>query len=139
MLALLAAFIVVPIVEIYVAIQVGHAIGALNTIALLIVMSLVGAWLTKREGFAVLRRIRGQVDAGKVPTNELIDGGLILGGGLLMLVPGFVTDAFGLLLLLPPTRIAARAFLKRRFSLQVLDALPPTRREGPPDDNIIDV
>jgi UPF0716 protein FxsA len=108
-------FIVIPIVEIYVAVLVGHAIGVLNTIGLLVLLSMLGVWLTKHEGLSVIARIRQQLDAGRMPTNELIDGGLVLAGGVLLIAPGFVTAAVGLLLLFPPTRVMARGILKRRF------------------------
>jgi UPF0716 protein FxsA len=130
---ILALFIVVPLVEIYVIVQVGHAIGVLDTLGLLILVSFVGAWLTRHEGFVVLRRLRAQLEAGRTPTAELIDGVLVLVAGVLMLVPGFVTDAIGLLVLFPPTRALLRAYLRRRFALQVFGG--PDR----PDDGIIDV
>ena len=136
----LALILVVPIVEIYVAVLVGQAIGALNTIGLLVLLSLVGVWLTKHEGLSVISRIRRQVDAGRTPTNELIDGGLVLAGGVLLIVPGFVTDGLGLLLLFPPTRVIARRFAKRRFRNRVayLGGLQGDGRlEGP--DDVIDV
>jgi UPF0716 protein FxsA len=132
----LALLIVIPLVEIYTAIQVGHAIGALNTIGLLLLLSFVGAWLTKHEGFVVLSRLRRQVAAGQTPTNELIDGVLVLSAGVLMLTPGFVTDAFGLLLLFPPTRVPVRVYLRRRFALQAFDGPNDPRGRG---DGIIDV
>jgi UPF0716 protein FxsA len=140
MFALIALlFIVLPLVEIYVIVQVGHAIGALDTIGLLLLLSICGAWLAKHEGFLVLTRLRDQLNAGRMPTNELVDGVLILAGGLLLLTPGFVTDAFGLLFLFPPTRAGARVLLKRRFRFQVY-GLPGGRRPGgPPDDDVIDV
>ena len=127
---ILALFILVPMIEIYVIIQVGHAIGALDTIALLVLVSLVGAWLTRHEGFVVLRRLRAQIDAGRAPTGELIDGALVLGAGVLMLTPGFVTDVVGLLVLFPPTRALLRRYLRRRFEVRTL---------GGPDDGVIDV
>ncbi len=137
MFALIAlAFIVLPLVEIYVLIQVGHVIGALNTIGLVLLVSIVGAWLTKHEGLWVLTRLREQLNAGRMPTNEIVDGALILAGGMLLIVPGFVTDAFGLLLLLPPTRVVARSLVKRRFQVRVY-GLPGGRR--PPPDDVIDV
>jgi UPF0716 protein FxsA len=129
---ILALFIVVPLVEIYVIIQVGHAIGVFETIGLLLLVSFIGAWLTKHEGFIVLQRLRAQLDAGRAPTAELIDGVLVLAAGVLMLTPGFVTDAVGLLVLFPPTRALLRMYLRRRFNVQALG--------GPgPDDGIIDV
>ena len=133
-------FVVIPIVEIYVAVMVGQAIGALNTIGLLLLLSLVGVWLTKQQGLSVISRIRRQLEAGHMPTNELIDGGLVLAGGVLLIAPGFVTDAIGLLLLFPPTRIVARGMLKRRFQGRVTYLGPPmgsNRLDGP--DDVIDV
>lgn len=133
-------FIVVPIVEIYVAVLVGHAIGALNTIGLLALLSILGVWLTKHEGLSVISRIRQQLDAGRMPTNELIDGGLVLAGGVLLIAPGFVTDAVGLLLLFPPTRLVARGILRRRFRGRVTYFGRPTgdgRLDGP--DDVIDL
>ena len=119
--ALLAvAFLVVPLLELFVIIQVGSAIGALNTIGVLITVSLVGGWLVKREGVAVIRRVQGSLDAGIVPTTEVVDGFLILLGGALMLTPGFLTDVVGLGLLLPPVRAVVRRILRRRFTLRVL-------------------
>jgi len=145
---LVLVFVVVPIVEIYVAVTVGHAIGALNTVGLLLLLSIVGMWLTKHQGLSVISRIRQQLEAGRMPTNELIDAGLVLVGGLLLIVPGFVTDALGLLLLLPPTRLLARGGVKRRFRGRVAyfdgsryDGLGGPRRDtridGP--DDVIDL
>src|SRR5882762_6028649 len=112
-------FIVIPLVEIYVAVQVSHVIGAVNTIGLLLLVSIVGVWLTKYAGFGVISRIRQQLEAGRMPTNELVDGGLVLTAGVLLVVPGFVTGVLGLLLLFPPTRMLARGALKRRFQGRV--------------------
>jgi UPF0716 protein FxsA len=126
-------FVVLPIVEIAVAIQVAHSIGGLNTVGLLLLFSLAGAWLARREGFSVLRQIQDQLENRTVPTNQLIEGALVFAGGVLLVVPGFVTDALGLLLLFPLTRHMARRALRRRFGLRV-------RRIGPGDDNgVIDV
>jgi len=138
---LAALFVVVSLVEIYLFVLVGQAIGALNTIGLVIVISLTGAWLTKREGLGVLSRLRAQVDAGRMPTNELIDGVLILAGGIMLVVPGFITDACGLLLLFPPTRAVVRRFVRRRIQVRVLPPMSPyggTRPYDGPDD-VIDV
>src|SRR3954470_3395929 len=135
-------FVVVPLVELYVIVQVGQAIGVLNTIGLLLLVSLVGAWLARHEGFIVIQRVRERMDRGEVPGRELIDGLLVLTGGLLLVAPGFVTDAFGILLLFPPTRAVARAIVQRRFSIQVQAG--PRRRppRGPwsdGGDDVIDI
>ena len=124
MFAVLALlFLVVPFIEIFVLIQVGQAIGAIPTVALLVVVSVVGAWLVKREGLATLRRAQEQVRRGGVPGRELVDGVLILLAGALMLSPGFFTDVFGIALLLPPVRAALRtvasARLARRAALRL--------------------
>ncbi len=105
---LVLLFIGVPFAEIYVLLQVGHAIGILNTLALLILVSVVGAWLAKREGLGVVRRMQAAVNAGRVPGTELIDGFLILLAAALMLTPGFLTDILAILLLLPPVRAVVR-------------------------------
>jgi len=108
--ALLALFfIVLPIIELAVIIQVGQAIGVFNTIAALLVVSIVGAWLVKREGMSVWRRFHQQVQMGVVPTREIGDGVLIMLAGALLISPGFVTDIVGILLLLPPVRAAVRS------------------------------
>ena len=110
---LFLVFLVVPFVELYVILQVGQSIGVLNTIALLIVVSMVGAWLVKREGISVLRRAQERAHMGAVPGRELVDGVLILAAGALLLTPGFVTDVVGILLLLPPVRAGLRASVIR--------------------------
>jgi UPF0716 protein FxsA len=112
-------FVLVPFAEIYVLLQVGHAIGALNTLGLLILISIVGAWLAKREGLGVLRRMQAALNAGRVPGTELIDGFLILLAGALMLTPGFLTDIVAILLLLPPVRAAVRRTLRRIFAHRI--------------------
>ncbi|HVM52433.1 MAG TPA: FxsA family protein [Acidimicrobiales bacterium] len=115
MAVLALLFIVVPLVELYVIIQVGQSIGALNVIGLLIVMSIAGGWLMKQQGLGVLRRVQDQLHDGQVPGREIVDGFLILFGGALMLTPGFLTDVLGIALLLPPFRAIVRAGLARRF------------------------
>lgn len=116
---LVLLFLVLPILELYVIVQVAGGIGTLETIGLLIVISVVGAWLVRREGTSVLRKIQQQLQNQQMPTKQIVDGGLIMFAGALMLTPGFVTDAVGVLLLIPPTRIAVRQVLMRRFSGRV--------------------
>ena len=120
---LVLLLLVVPFAELYVLLQVGHVIGIANTIAVLIVVSVVGAWLVKREGLATWRRAQRAVDEGRVPATELVDGVLILFAGALLLTPGFLTDVVGIFLLLPPVRAALRhtavAWLTRRATGRV--------------------
>jgi UPF0716 protein FxsA len=116
---LFVLFVGVPFAELYVLLQVGHAIGVLNTLALLILVSIVGAWLAKREGIGVLRRMQAALNAGRVPGTELIDGFLILLAAALMLTPGFLTDIVAILLLLPPVRAGVRHQLRRIFARRI--------------------
>jgi UPF0716 protein FxsA len=109
MLALVALFVVLPFAELAVIITVAHNIGVVETIGLLILVSVVGAWLCKREGVGVLRRIRDSLDRGELPHREVVDGALILLAGALLITPGFLSDCVGILLLFPPTRAAVRA------------------------------
>ena len=124
------AFVVVPILEIYVIIQVGQVIGAWWTIVLLIADSIFGAWLIRREGRRSWQSLTGALDSGRMPASELADGGLILVGGTLMLSPGFVTDALGIVLILPFTRPVARRMLTRVVSRRLLGS-DDVRRPGP--------
>lgn len=115
LLPLVVLFLVLPIAELYVLVQVAQEVGVLTSLALLVVVSFVGAWLVKREGLGLLLRIRSELAAGRLPTNQLVDGFLVLFAGALLLTPGFLTDGVGLLLLLPPTRAMVRLALLRRF------------------------
>ena len=107
--------LVVPIAELYVIFQVAGVIGGWNTLALLVLESLIGAWLLKRQGRGALRRVAQALDEGRVPGRELVDGFLLVLAGVLMITPGFLTDIVGFLLLLPPTRSLVRGVLIRRF------------------------
>ncbi|HEX2105534.1 MAG TPA: FxsA family protein [Solirubrobacteraceae bacterium] len=112
---LLVLFIVVPIVELYVILQVGQAIGVVPTIALLIADSILGSVLMRSQGRAAWRRFNAAVAEGRVPHREVLDAVLVIFGGALLLTPGFATDLLGVLLLLPPTRAVIRGVLVRRL------------------------
>ncbi|HEU4974585.1 MAG TPA: FxsA family protein [Baekduia sp.] len=132
-LALLLLFVVLPIVEIYVIIQVGHAIGALWTVALLVADSMAGALLLKAQGRAAWRRFQQALAEGRVPAREVLDGVLVIGGGAFLLAPGFVTDVCGAALLLPPVRALLRRVLARRVTLGLVAEIPSPRfRRGGP-------
>lgn len=115
-LLLVVLFIVVPIAELYVIIQLGSVIGVLPTIALLILDSVIGAALMRSQGRATWRRFNRTLAEGRMPGREVMDGALVIFGGALLLTPGFLTDFLGLVLLLPPTRAFVRALLVRRFA-----------------------
>ncbi|MBE7324472.1 FxsA family protein [Nocardioides sp. Y6] len=108
---LVLLLVVMPLLELYVLVQVGQVIGAWWTILLLVVASVIGGWLIRREGGRAWRALTEAVSAGRVPTRELADGALVVVAGALMLSPGFVTDAFALFLILPLTRPIARRAL----------------------------
>jgi UPF0716 protein FxsA len=122
---LLLAFVLVPLAEIYVIYLVGSVLGLPLTLAVLLLVSMLGAALVKREGLRAWRALRLAMVSGTAPTRELADGGLILLGGGLLLTPGFLTDAVGLLLVLPPTRAVARRMLT---TYPVRQALRRSRR-----------
>jgi UPF0716 protein FxsA len=109
------ALFVLFIAELWVMVQVAVRFGVLDTIALLVLMPILGIWLVKRAGLAVFRRLHTTLEAGGIPHKEVIDGFLLLFAGLLLIVPGFITGAAGLLLLLPPVRIGVRSMLLRSF------------------------
>ena len=110
---LVVLFILLPIAEIYVIVRVGEAIGILPTLALLIVDGFLGAALARSQGRAAWARFNRALGEGRVPAREVFDGAMIIAGGAFLLAPGFITDAIGLLLLLPPTRAAFRGLVAR--------------------------
>jgi UPF0716 protein FxsA len=110
---LIVLFIVVPIAELYVIIQVGELIGVLPTLILLLADALLGSWLLKHQGRGAWRRFNEAIAARRFPGREVVDGVLIVVGGTLLLTPGFISDVVGVFLLLPPTRALARRLLRR--------------------------
>jgi len=110
---LVLLFIVMPIAELYVIIQVGQAIGLIPTVILLLVDGFLGAALARSQGRAAWRRFNEAMAAGRVPAKEVFDGAAIIFGGALLLSPGFITDVLGLALLLPPTRALLQRTLLR--------------------------
>lgn len=116
---LLFLFIVVPLVELYLLIEVGSRIGAATTVALIALTGGVGALLARMQGFRVIVQIRERLAQGQLPADELLSGGLVVAGGLLLVTPGLLTDAVGLVLLIPVVRARVvewvKAFLRRRI------------------------
>jgi UPF0716 protein FxsA len=113
---LVLAFLVVPIVELYLFVAVADSIGFGAALFWIVAVSFTGAWLVRREGLGVIRRANAKVASGGLPTDEIINGILIVIAGAFMLTPGFLTDAVGLVLLLPPTRAVLRRPLRARFA-----------------------
>ena len=109
-------FFTVPLIEIYLLIQVGHVIGALPTILLVIATSILGAYLLKQQGLSTLARFQNNLRQGQLPATEIKEGVFILIGGLLLMTPGFFTDFLGLFFLLPPTRKLLMKLFAKRFT-----------------------
>ena len=109
----------VPVAELWVIVQVSEGIGGIQTLVLLLVVSVAGAWLLKQQGMATWRRARAALERGEMPTTEVTDGALILVGGALLLTPGFLTDAVGLALVFPPTRAAIKAAVRPAMARRV--------------------
>jgi len=128
--ALALVFVVLPIVEIYVLIQIGQVIGAWWTILLLVADGVAGSLLVKHEGRRAWRALRVALDSGRMPAKELLDGALVLVGGTLLIAPGFVTDVFGALFLLPFTRPVVRRVVVAYATRRMLTR----RRPGHPPD-----
>ena len=116
---LLLLFIIVPIVEIYVLLEVGNTIGLGSTILLVFATGIAGAHLAKSQGMALMLKIQQEIAAGRMPGEELIDGAMVLSGGLLLLTPGFCTDLSGFLLLAPFSRIIIKGWLKKMIGSMV--------------------
>jgi UPF0716 protein FxsA len=131
-------FVLVPIAELFVIIQVGQAIGVGPTIGLMVLTAVAGAYLARSQGRQTWTRFNETMRAGKVPGREVTDGAMIIFGGALLLTPGFITDVLGISLLLPPSRAAYRKVLKvaaartptGRPVLFVYDRIPGSRRSG---------
>lgn len=134
-LLLVAVFIVVPIVELYVIIKVGGLIGVLPTLALLLADAVLGSLLLRHQGRGAWQRFNQALAERRFPGREVADGLMIAVGGTLLLTPGFITDIFGLFLLIPPTRAIARRLLRgyaaRRFVVVGMGGARGTSR--PPD------
>ena len=143
-LLLIVLFIIVPIAELALLIQVGQAIGVWWTVLLLIADAMLGSWLLRAQGRAAWRRFNDTLAGGGLPHREVIDGVLIIFGGALLLTPGFISDIVGLLFLLPPTRaVIRRVFLRQTMARIAVSfagpRMPPQRPGGDVDGTAVDV
>lgn len=142
---LLALFILVPLVELYLFLAIGGRIGLASTLGIIIFTGILGASLTKSQGARALARFRLASAEGRLPHKEVLDGLLILIAGAVLLTPGFLTDAVGFLLLVPPVRAVIRAhlgtYLKSKITLVPPVSPPPENSPTPPPGkgDVIDV
>jgi UPF0716 protein FxsA len=135
---LLAFLLVLPFLEIWVAIQVAGVIGAPLTFLAIIGMSVAGVYLLRGEGTSVWRRANDEMAAGRVPTQQLLDGALVLIGGVCLIVPGFITGIFGALLLLPPVRALVRPLLLAWMARRAARLARSGRMSGFMVDTVVD-
>ena len=112
---LFLAFSLIPVIELYLIIKIGTAIGALNTIAVVIITAIAGAHLARMQGMQTMMRVRHRLNAGEMPADEMVDAMIIFMAGVVLLTPGFVTDLFGLLLLFPPSRKIFKDWITAKF------------------------
>lgn len=142
MLKLTLLFVLLPLVELAILVEVGRHIGTLSTVTLVILTGVLGAWLARREGLGVLGQIRSDLEAGRVPGPAIVDGVIILIAGMVLITPGLLTDIVGFLCLIPATRRMIRAQAWRaitraveqgRADVHVTYGPPPSR-----DPDVID-
>lgn len=112
---LFLAFTLIPVAEIYLILKLGGLLGAFNTVAIIILTGVAGAALARAQGVQTMLRVRQSLQQGQVPAEEMLDALLIFVAGIVLLTPGFITDAAGLLLLFPPSRFHIKRFLRRKF------------------------
>jgi len=112
---LLILFTVLPALELAILINIGTRIGAATTIMIIIMTGIWGAYLARLQGFIIMKKIQANLDRGQMPSAELLDGLMVLVGGIVLLTPGFITDVLGLFLLIPLTRSIIKKLLQRKF------------------------
>lgn len=118
-LRLFLLFTLVPAIELYLIIKVGQSIGALNTILIIIITGVLGAYYARQQGFRVVSNIQWKVQQGQVPGDDLVNGAMLLVGGALLITPGFITDFAGFSLIFPPTREAIKVVVKRQIERKI--------------------
>ena len=124
LLKLFLAFTIIPIIEIYLLIEIGSMFGALTAVTLVILTGFLGAFLARMQGLQTLHRIQESLREGRMPSGELLDALLIVIAGLVLLTPGFLTDSAGFLLLIPATRNSIKYWLRRQIELRYMSNHP---------------
>ena len=124
LLKLFLAFTIIPIIEIYLLIEIGSMFGALTAVTLVILTGFLGAFLARMQGLQTLYRIQESLSEGKMPSGDLLDALLIVIAGLVLLTPGFLTDSAGFLLLIPATRNSIKYWLRRQIELRYMSNRP---------------
>ncbi|MCV0424717.1 MAG: FxsA family protein [Roseibium sp.] len=135
-LYIIAAILLLPLIEIAVFIWVGGLIGVIPTILLTVITALAGTIMLRQQGLSLLMRMQKELDAGRAPGNEVMQGAMIVLASIFLLIPGFVTDAIGLLLFIPPVREALAKFIISRSDVVIVQGGPGGRK---PDDHVVDL
>ncbi|MEJ8475009.1 FxsA family protein [Roseibium algae] len=138
-LYILAAIILLPLAEIAVFIQVGSAIGVLPTIVLTILTAVAGTIMLRQQGLSLIMRMQSEMNAGRVPGEDIMHGAMIVLASLLLLIPGFITDALGLLLFIPPIRVAIARFIVARANVTVVQGGTARGNQRRPQDDFVDL
>lgn len=110
---LIMIFVLTPIIELFLLIEIGQRMGTLNVIGLVVITGVIGAYMAKWQGLSVIRKLQNDLREGILPTNQMFDGVLILAGGVMLITPGLLTDSLGFILLIPHTRIWTKEQLKK--------------------------
>ena len=124
LLKLFLAFTIIPIIEIYLLIEIGSMFGALTAVTLVSLTGFLGAFLARMQGLQTLYRIQESLREGRMPSGELLDALLIVIAGLVLLTPGFLTDSAGFMLLIPATRNSIKYWLRRQIELRYMSNRP---------------
>ena len=124
LLKLFVAFTIIPIIEIYLLIEIGSMFGALTAVTLVILTGFLGAFLARMQGLQTLYRIQESLREGRMPSGELLDALLIVIAGLVLITPGFLTDSAGFMLLIPATRNSIKYWLRRQIELRYMSNRP---------------
>ena len=140
---LLFLFITIPVIELYLFLTLGKQIGTVNTLLIIVATAILGAWLTRMQGARAMARFHRATAEGRLPHEEVVDGVMILIAGVVLLTPGFLTDAIGFALLVPPVRALLRKRLGKalRDRVQIITPGNPQNRNRPPadaDDDILE-
>lgn len=134
-LILVALFILLPVLELKILWSVGNSIGIAPTLGLVVVTGIAGSWLARRQGIKVISDINADLQAGRLPADNIIGGALVLAGGVMLITPGIITDCAGLLLMLPPVRSLLAGVIRRRLGkrIQIIGAAPGIRPGAQPE------
>ena len=135
-LYIIAGIILLPLIEISVFIWIGEILGVLPTILLTVLTAMAGTIMLRHQGLSLLMRMQQELDGGRAPGNEVMQGAMIVLASILLLIPGFVTDAIGLLLFIPPIREALAQFIIARSNVVIMEGSSMHRR---PDDHVVDL